>query len=365
VLLLDSGRPIGSYTRFAKYLALPNVTTEPRKWLDFLRELAAALGTPGVLISTTDAHQVLISRNLAELGPLYRMLVPDADTLDSIVDKRKQYEWSARAGVPIPNTFFPQSDGEKQAVARETEYPCILKPRKAHLGRERIGGKKVVVVRSYDEMMRWFDALGSDPTFMVQEIIPGGDSSLFGYLGLWSRDSSELAWLTKQKLRQFPPRFGDGSHQRTVDVPEVAELSRFLLGKLGYRGFVGIEFKRDPRDGRYKLIEINARTVSGNQLAISAGVDFPWLGFRYLVDGTPPPTRQFSPHVQFVNEAWDVRAFLALYRTREITCTSWARSVVASKARALGAWDDPKPLAMSACRMSMSALRQAGRDVDD
>ena len=115
---------------------------------------------------------------------------------------------------------------------------------------------------------------------MVQEIVPGDDTALFGYLAFFDEEGVEVAWLTKQKLRQHPAQFGDGSLQITVDAPEVAALSRRLLGAFDVRGFVGVEFKRDERSGTYYLIEINPRTVSGNQLAISAGVDFPWIGYR-------------------------------------------------------------------------------------
>jgi predicted ATP-grasp superfamily ATP-dependent carboligase len=74
----------------------------------------------------------------------------------------------------------------------------------------------------------------------------------------------ELALRTKtqERLRQFPPLFGDGSFQGTVDAPEVAELGRRLVRAFDDRGFAGIEFKFDARDGTYRLIEFNPRTVS-------------------------------------------------------------------------------------------------------
>ena len=144
-------------------------------------------------------------------------------------------------------------------------------------------GRRCCVARSIGELVSGYERLAArDVAAMVQEIVAGEDRALFGYLAVWDSDGRELAWLTKRKLRQSPPGFGDGSLQVTVEAPEVAELSRRLLRAFDYRGFVGVEFKLDATSGSYHLMEINSRTGSGNQMAISAGVDFPWIGYRYL-----------------------------------------------------------------------------------
>jgi predicted ATP-grasp superfamily ATP-dependent carboligase len=130
-------------------------------------------------------------------------------------------------------------------------------------------------------------------------------------------------------------------------LPEVRALSLRLLEALNYRGFVAVEFKRDPRDGTYRLMEINPRTASGNQLAISAGVDFPWIGYQHLAATGPantPPPPPFRVGVGWVSELWDLQAYLLLRRAGALSLRGWLRSVRGAEARALGAWDDPLPL---------------------
>lgn len=123
--------------------------------------------------------------------------------------------------------------------------------------------------------------------------------------------------MTNRKLRENPPHYGDGSLQVTVDAPEVAELSRRLLRAFNYRGFVGVEFKFDARDHTFRVMETNPRTVSGNQLAISAGVDLPWIGYQYLTgsDLGIALAKPFQPGVKYVNQEWDVKAYFALRKT--------------------------------------------------
>jgi predicted ATP-grasp superfamily ATP-dependent carboligase len=315
-----------------------------------------------VALVTSDTAGVFFTRYQNELAPHIRFLLPDRDTLDAIVNKRRQYARAAEAGVPIPETHFPESLEEAEEVATRMSYPCILKPYQSYLDRARIHDRKVVVAESPEHLVRaWRDLGEAAPSFMVQEIIPGGDNGLYGYLALWDDQSREVAWLTKRKLRQSPPQFGDGSLQIVLEDPGIAEPSRALLTALRYRGFVGIEFKRDPRDGRFKLIEINPRTVSGNQMTISAGLDFPYIGYRLLIGDpmTPAEIGRFTPGTKYLNEEWDLKAFLALRNDGTLTFAQWVRSIQGCKARALWAWDDPAPAIEAARRLVLAGVRKA------
>jgi hypothetical protein len=49
-----------------------------------------------------------------------------------------------------------------------------------------------------------------------------------------------------------------------------------------------VELKRDARDGRFKLMEINPRLWQWHGLAAACGVDLPRIAYADLV-GTSPP----------------------------------------------------------------------------
>ncbi len=359
-LVVDSERALGTYTRFGRVVLLPSADRRPEVWVRFLELVGSRLAEPGVLLPTSDVHTLLVARNAERLGRSFRSLVPDAPVLEQLIDKRSQYELARAAGVPIPSVRFPESLDEAARAADEMSYPCILKPYRSHTARAALAGQKVVLVDSKAELIGSFARISElGVPLMIQEIVPGKDSALFGYLAFWDRDGQERAWVTKRKLRQYPPGYGDGSLQMTVDAPEVAELSRTLLRACGYRGFVGVEFKLDGRDGSYRLMEINPRTVSGNQLAVTAGVDFPWIGYRYLtgVDSGSGAAVHGRSGVRYVNEEWDVQAYLALRRSGEISFGRWIDSVRGVRAVAIGAWDDPGPLLVGLGRLASLAVR--------
>ncbi len=344
-LLVDSERLIGTYTRYGRVLLLPPVDEDPEAWVGLLEFIGSRLILPGVLLATSDPHCVFISENANVLQKYFRFVCASPETMEQIVNKRTQYGIAQAVGIPIPRSYFPESVEQLRSIATDLVYPCILKPYKSHVARKKIP-KKVLIIRSKPELVLEYErhARGDVP-FMVQEIIPGSDTALFGYLAFWDGDGCERHWLTKRKLRQFPPQYGDGSLQITVNSPEVAELSRRLLKAFDYRGFVGVEFKFDARDQTYRLMEINPRTVSGNQLAISAGVDFPWIAYRCLTRSSSEtlPAGLFRSDIKYVNEEWDFKAFLALRKSGDLTLGSWLRSLRGTKARGIGAWDDPLP----------------------
>jgi predicted ATP-grasp superfamily ATP-dependent carboligase len=84
--------------------------------------------------------------------------------------------------------------------------------------------------------------------------------------------------MVSRRLRQHPHDFGRAStFVETVERPELEALSTRLLNGIHYYGLVEVEYKQDPRDGQYKLLDINARTWGYHTLGAVAGVDFPYL----------------------------------------------------------------------------------------
>jgi hypothetical protein len=63
--------------------------------------------------------------------------------------------------------------------------------------------------------------------------------------------------------------------------------AELLLSAVGWQGVAMVEFKRDVRDGKAKLMEINGRLWGSLQLAVSSGVDFPSLCLDYHMGRKP------------------------------------------------------------------------------
>ena len=95
-----------------------------------------------------------------------------------------------------------------------------------------------------------------------------------------------------RRRRQHPHEFGRAStYVETVEGLEFEEDSRRFLQELDYYGLVELEYKLDQRDGRYKLLDFNARTWGYHTLGAAAGVDFAALLFADQLGQTVLPVR--------------------------------------------------------------------------
>ena len=73
-------------------------------------------------------------------------------------------------------------------------------------------------------------------------------------------------------------------------MQEPVDAALRLLEAFGYYGLSQVEFKRDPRDGGFKLMEINPRLWQWHGLATACGVDLPRIAYDDLVgESSPPP----------------------------------------------------------------------------
>src|SRR5262249_31011075 len=114
---------------------------------------------------------------------------------------------------------------------------------------------------------------------LVQEFIPGDGRYQFSSC-MFFKDGRATSSMEAQRWRQHPIEFGrSATFVETVDLPEIKELSIRFLQAINYYGLAELEYKLDPRDGKYKLLDVNARTWGFHALGPAAGVDFSHMLF--------------------------------------------------------------------------------------
>jgi predicted ATP-grasp superfamily ATP-dependent carboligase len=155
----------------------------------------------------------------------------------------------------------------------------------SHLFVSRYGVKNFEIADNESLSDRFSRCATDGMDVVVQEIIPGPDSRLERLQTYVNSKGRLSAHFFHNKLRQHPPTFGVMRVGfSTGRNPEVEALAERLLAHGGYRGYASIEFKRDPRDEQLKLIEINVRMPRSGLLAVAAGVNFPWIIYKDLVE---------------------------------------------------------------------------------
>lgn len=316
-----------------------------------------------VLLPCDDDGLELIARHRTELCELgYLPFEADDEVVLAMLDKDRTYERARRIGVPVPRTVSVRSESDLAAAVESVDFPCALKPVHAHLFARRYGyATKAFTVRDRGELERRFaELLPLGIEMLVTEIVPGGEDQFYGYYSYLDADGEPLFHVTKRKLRQQPPIFGVGCYHVTCREPSVAEAGlRFLQG-VGVRGLANVEWKRDARDDRLKLIECNHRFTAINELLRIAGLDLALLAYNRLTGRPDPPLDGFRTGMRLWLPGQDFRAFLGLRRRGELSFPAWLQSIAHRQHLPVFQWRDPRPtVGYNLSRMSRSLRRAA------
>ena len=265
-------------------IKIPHPRTEEKEFIEFL--VKNSHKWKGALIfDSNDDVLVSMSKNKAELADYYKIVAPEWDVLRVFIEKPETYRLAEKCSVPYPKTLLPKTLDEVFEIKDEITYPCILKPVLGHEFMSRFKSKNFEV-NNRDELLSKFElCLESRYEIMIQEIIPGPDSNIYQCIVYINSEGYINARFLDRKLRQNPPKFGVARVAISEDgISQVEEFTETMLKEVNFRGIAHSEFKKDPRDNRFKLMEINGRTSRSNWLATYCGVNFPWIAYMDLVE---------------------------------------------------------------------------------
>ena len=345
VHLLCRAGAVPSYSRYARRIPVDPSLPQQEAWLRYLlgpgsEELRGAV----VMACNDDAIELLLDHR-DELAKVYRLDLCDPVAQRAMLDKLATYRLAAAAGVPTPRFWAAGNEDEVRAHAGEYKYPLMVKPLHSHEFK-RVHEGKYLIVADFEELLTaWRRTHEHGVDVVLLEVIPGPDDLLCSYYTYLDEGGVPQFHFTKRVIRRYPEHEGFGCHHVTDWNPEVRDLGMRLFEHVGLRGVANVEFKRDPRDGRLKVIEVNARFTAANGLVAAAGYDIARLVYdraaglpRAPLDGRPYRTglRLWYPLDDFL-------AYLDLRSRGSLGLGQWLRSVAHPCVLPYFSVEDPKP----------------------
>lgn len=313
--------------------------------LPCLVALGQQLSTKGVLFPSGDLNLQVVSEHRDVLQDYYTFSLPEKAVIRLLLNKQEFYRVATQLGFSVPQTYFPQNEEEVNALSKELRFPCILKPfQPSAAWRQQFPDTKLIEVASAEGLRRIYPMLRRiHADLLIQERIPGPDSALAFSL-VYFDGERVLGMFTGRKLRQFPLQYGTSCVTESYWNPEIIEETVRLMKALGYQGYGSVEFKWDPRDQRFKIIEFTPRTWFPHGISAACGVNLPYLMYRHLL-GFPVEERfSFVEGVKWIHEERELRAIVSLWRQGKLKLREILSSYQGQRTYALAAFDDPLPI---------------------
>jgi D-aspartate ligase len=344
VCVVDDEYSISRFSRYCTSFVSVAGLRDQRQAVDRLLEIGNRLGLQGwILYPTRDELVAALSHHRAELSEMFRVPTPGWECVKWAWDKRNTYRLAQELGIPIPDTHYPETI-DQLADLDNMKSPFALKPAiKEHFFYATKA--KAWRANSHAELRTLFQkasALAGAGEIMVQDVIPGGGSQQYSYCAFF-RNGEAVGKMVARRARQHPLQFGRAStYVETVDIPLLEELSERFLRAIDYYGLVEVEYKLDPRDSQFKLLDVNARTWGYHSLGAQAGVDFSYMLYADQV-GLPVPVSKGHPGVAWMRTSTDLPAAAMALLSGDTNWKNYIRSVAKCNVEAVFSAADPLP----------------------
>jgi D-aspartate ligase len=305
-----------------------------------LLEIARRIGGRPILIPTTDHGAIWVAENASALEERYCLPRQDPALIRLLCDKSRMQELAAHHGVPTARAVVPRSKEDVDRFLETAVFPVMAKATDADRFRRSTGGTKFLLHTPGELSALYAKAAGGEPAFLVQEFIPGEDWMFDGY---FDANSECLFGMTAKKIRRFPVDTGVTSLGICLHNQTVHSTTTQFMKAIRYHGILDIGFRRDLRDGTYKVLDINPRIGCTFRLFTSAnGVDVARALYLNLT-GQPVPPAHIVDGRKWIVEDFDLFSSLRSLLTHSLSAKEWLRSFRGIQEAACFAWDDPLP----------------------
>ncbi len=243
---------------------------------------------PDLLFSWVDPELLPIAENrefIEESGA--RVLISDADAIETCIDKSKVYKLAAELGI-APEFRITDNHKDFETAVRALGYPnnpVCFKPAKSYGGR----GFRVLEPGS-DRLKAFFNEKPDNtrttlediltifegtelPRLMVMEYLPGKEYTVDMLL---DREGKPVITIPRIRSRV---KLGISNIARLEKNEAVIGAAENITGALKLRYNANIQFKLDNK-GRPKLIEVQPRLAGTTAASVGAGANLPWLAAK-------------------------------------------------------------------------------------
>jgi predicted ATP-grasp superfamily ATP-dependent carboligase len=301
------------------------------------------------LMYGSDDALELIYAHRERLQRHFLLLLNDPDIGRALIAKDRFQALSVARGLPVPQELAWEGSGHGTLAG--TRGPVLIKP---SIKVDWYGSQLKDRLFPGDAKARVFEngtQVLADPVVALfreqltfQEYIPGGEECLWSFHGLADGQGEVLVSFVGRKIRTYPPVDGESAFIELAHDRSLEQVGREVARRLPLKGVFKMDFKRDPRNGEWYLLEINARYTLWHYLAACNGLNLMRAAYDFLVDGAQWETGRYRTARRWLALHLDFRAYRARAAQGGTTFGAWLASIALSRnVYNVFAWNDPVP----------------------
>lgn len=311
--------------------------------------LRQQLGQRIPLFYGSDGPLMMVYDHADELQQCFRFLACPRELGLALLHKDRFVELMLQLGLPVPQTF-----SWDEVEARRPAGPLLVKPRfktnwiHSPLYLDLLDKQgKALIFPTAELLLADAGVRPFREQLIVQQYIPGGDDMLLSYHGFADDNGFVMASFCGRKLRTFPRHTGESSYIELIKDPALERFASRAIARMGIRGPFKLDVKRDPRDGRHWLMEINARYTLWNYLGAANGLNLLAVAYGYLLHRSWPQRRGYGTVYRWLDPYIDLNAFREQRDAGQLHWARWLGSLLARpKVQSSFAWTDPVPFVL-------------------
>ena len=328
--------------------------------LEVLVEVLARSGLRhGFLCACTDDWNRAVAHYAETAAPRFVSVVPAPRVLDRLQDKSGLATLLQELDVPMPKTRLVRDRRDLADLPQSSETFYFLKPTDSQRFLAHFGTKGIRVPTAAQARERLEEILGAGLSVVLQEYIPGPFTEHYFVDGYVDRGGRTKALFARRRLRIYPPDFGNSTAMVSVpldDVSQAVDSVERVLHAVDYHGIFSAEFKRDARDARFKLLEINTRPWWFIDFMVRCGVDVCRMAYEDAQGLNVEPVMRYRIGATCIYPYYDFVAAQSLIQSGQLSRWRWIAELLPAL-QPVGCWDDPRPAMVGVGRVMSSAVR--------
>jgi predicted ATP-grasp superfamily ATP-dependent carboligase len=256
----------------------------------------AAKRDVSVIFPMTDTTSYLLAQ-YRDSFPGVHIPLGSARAMETLLDKWKLWELARSLDIAVPRTWSLNTLADLPEIGPTLSFPLVVKPRHS---RTWLNGTCIAAPVTYAHSLRELQAIiAGDPRLsqvplLLQEYVSGEGQGVFALYA----DGRPLTFFAHRRLREKPPSGGVSVLSESIALdPRLREIAQRILDRVAWHGIVMLEFKVSWSGTPY-LIEANPRFWGSLQLAIDAGVDFPYLLYQVALGEMPNAVAHYATGVK-------------------------------------------------------------------